>query len=202
MIFIVSIVLYLFGIVTYIVLMSYDNETGKVILSKVFPSFLNIKWQYLLSSALLFIVIPLYIRMEKKTRSSAIKNQIEGDLHGSGAWADSKEIREYYQSYSFKDFYSDKQVPSGWLVYYNPKTKEHFFDITPCSALTLAPARRGKTTAISIPEILYNAKSDASMFIPDTKGEMLDLLKPILDKLGIRIINYNLDDTEYSDKYN
>lgn len=202
MIFIVSVVLYLFGILTYIVLMSYDYSTNKLIISALLPSFLNIKWQYLLSSAILFIVIPLYIHLAKKAQTSANKRQVVGDLHGSGAWADLKEIRENYQSYTFKDFYNDKCVPSGWLVYYSPKTHEHYFDITPCSALTLAPARRGKTTAISIPEILYNAKSDASMFIPDTKGEMLDLLKPILDELGIRIINYNLDDTEYSDKYN
>ncbi|MDE8282463.1 type IV secretory system conjugative DNA transfer family protein [Erysipelothrix rhusiopathiae] len=202
MAYIISITLYILCLMTYVVLMSHDSITSKVIVSNILPSLMNIKWQYLLSSAIIFILIPLYIDAGKRAKSSAHKKQIKGDLHGSGAWADIKEIKENYHAYSFKDFYNDNKVPSGWLVYYDNKTNTHYFDTTPVSALTLAPARRGKTTAISIPEILYNAKSDASMLIPDTKGEMLDLVKPILDDLGIQVKNYNLDDTEFSDKYN
>ncbi|WP_164503744.1 hypothetical protein [Erysipelothrix piscisicarius] len=45
-------------------------------------------------------------------------------------------------------------------MYYENKTNTHYFDTTPESALTIAPARRGKKTSISITEILYNAKSN------------------------------------------
>ncbi len=202
MIYLISIIAYILCLIVVGVFMSYNMDTGKILLSQILPALLGIKWQFLLSGAIFFMVIPLYFKTAQEAKGNAKKKQIKGDLHGSGAWENIDEIKKLYVAYSFKDFEKDEVVPSGWLVYYDEKTQTHYFDTSLVSALTLAPARRLKTSSVSLPEILYNIKSDASMLTPDTKGEMLDYLKPILDKHKIRTVNYNLDDTEYSDKYN
>lgn len=156
-------------------------------------------------TVLYLILLLLYYSFIATPTINAKKNEVDGDTHGDGAWSSNDELKERYIEFEFEKIVdlSDKpEYKSGWLIGYNPTTNKHYIDPTILSALTIAPARRNKTTAISIPELSYNLMTGASVFVTDPKGEMLGYTKAILDSLNYKVKVFNLKEPKYSSKYN
>lgn len=63
----------------------------------------------------------------------------------------------------------------------------------------IGPSGGGKTRGYVLPNIL---ECNHSMIIADTKGNLHDIMKPILENKGYDVISVNLKDIEKSDGYN
>lgn len=83
-------------------------------------------------------------------------------------------------------------IRTGYGPYWGAIKGKPVFSDFESSAFVLGPSGSGKTTRCVIPTIISIAHAGHSMTIPDFKSELAPMLRPLLERLGYRVVILNL----------
>lgn len=136
--------------------------------------------EFVLIGVIIMCVIGVLFSTRRKRLDSIKADEVGHGQHGTDRWMTIDEAKELYTVVKFPERFCDMsaEIKPGRLIYYDAKKREAIVDQTTSHSTIQAPTNTGKTTEVSVPNIIYNLMAGANMIIPCIKKELLELTWP------------------------
>ena len=133
--------------------------------------------EFVLIGVIIMCVIGVLFSTRRKRLDSIKADEVGHGQHGTDRWMTIDEAKELYTVVKFPERFCDMsaEIKPGRLIYYDAKKREAIVDQTTSHSTIQAPTNTGKTTEVSVPNIIYNLMAGANMIIPCIKKELLEL---------------------------
>ena len=144
----------------------------------------------------LIIIFTSYLVFKKSNNSGVPERAGKGEF-GTGRFLTKEEINKTFSVWK----HPEGELKTGGIMLGGEKKGKNYKFLLDCSknhVLVIGATESGKTYRVILPSIWTLAKAGESMVVSDPKGELYELSKAHLEKMGYEIIMLNFRDIEKS----